>query len=140
MKKLSILLILTLAFASCKTDKKENSEPTKMENVMAIHDEVMPKMGKINSLIQELHTKADTTATGIKYQEAEAKLQEAHKSMMDWMKEFGEKFTPDEILKGQELTKEKKKLLDEEEVKINEVKNKINESISNAETLLNTKN
>ena len=63
-------------------------------------------------------------------------LQEANRSMMDWMQEFGDRFDADEILNGKELTDEKKQWLEEEEEKVKQVKENINSSIANAEKIL----
>jgi predicted transcriptional regulator len=103
---------------------------------MAIHDEVMPKMSTIGKLVGEIKPKVDTTALGQKYDVAMKDLQDAHKSMMDWMKEFGDRFDHDEIMKGAELSEEKQKLLDAEEEKVKVVAEKINGSIERAQALL----
>jgi hypothetical protein len=60
--------------------------------------------------------------------------------MMDWMQGIGKRFDADEIMKGKALTEEKQKWLDEEEEKVNAVKEKINSSIANAEALLTAAN
>ena len=54
MKKYTLIfatLFAALAF-SCKEDKKTevSAETSQMKDVMAIHDEVMPKMSKIGQL------------------------------------------------------------------------------------------
>jgi len=128
------ILTICLLIISCKEEKK--TEPSQMKKVMAIHDEVMPKMGTIGNLVGELSSKEDSTALGIKYLDARTDLQDAHKSMMDWMKNFGDRFDPDEILNGKELTEQKQHWLDEEEVKVNALKVQINESIEKAQKLL----
>jgi len=132
-----IFTLLTLAFLlSCKEKKEAEDTLTQMKEVMAIHDEVMPKMGTIGKLVAELKPKIDSTESGIAYEVAMKDLQAAHKSMMDWMKGFGDRFTSDEILKGAELTEEKKMWLNEEEEKVKALKEQINTSIKNAEKLL----
>ncbi len=128
-----------LVLISCKDSPKseENTDSsTKMEEVMAVHDEVMPRMSTIGKLVAELKPMADTTEQGLQYQKAMLDLQDAHKSMMDWMKGFGDRFDSDEILNGKELTPEKKVWLLEEEVKVNTLREQINSSIENAEELL----
>ncbi|WP_228236371.1 hypothetical protein [Allomuricauda sp. M10] len=142
MKKLPFLYILAVSIfmISCKEEKKAPEEPTQMERVMAIHDEVMPEMGKIGKLVGELKSKVDTTEVGQQYESAMKDLQDAHATMMDWMKEFGDRFNSDEILNGKELSEEKQKWLDEEEVKVQVVKDKINTSITKAEALLAKEN
>ncbi|SHI37573.1 hypothetical protein [Pseudozobellia thermophila] len=134
MKKL--FLFAAIAFL-CLSSCNEQKEPTQMQNVMAIHDEVMPQMGKLGDLVGELNAKEnDSTELGKKYMKAKKDLQAAHKSMMDWMQNFGNRFDPDEILNGKELSEQKQQWLDEEEEKVKELKREITESIANAEALL----
>lgn len=137
-KKALLPLIFSLMIVSCKQEKKstEDQAPTQMETVMAIHDEVMPKMGKIGRLVGELKSKVDTTAQGMAYEKAMKDLQDANKGMMEWMQGFGNRFDSDEIMKGKELSPEKQQWLDEEEAKMKAVKEKINSSIEKAEALL----
>ncbi|XLS28849.1 hypothetical protein ACJD0Z_16825 [Flavobacteriaceae bacterium M23B6Z8] len=141
MKKVfSIIVLVTIVSFSCKTEKDTRYQPTQMERVMAIHDEVMPKMGTIGKLVAELKPKVDTTTTGLAYKQAMIDLQDAHTSMMDWMKGFGDRFDHEEILKGKPLNTQKQQWLDEEEVKVKEMKEKVNSSISKAQKLLEKKN
>lgn len=136
-----ILIVITL-FAilaiSCKEDKKvEVSEAsTQMKEVMAIHDEVMPKMGEIGRLVAALRKKIDADQGNSADKKAMEGLQDAHKSMMDWMKGIGDRFEPDEIMNGKALNEEKKQWLNEEEEKVKIVKEKINSSIAKAKALL----
>jgi len=138
MKKLFSILICTVLFLSfsCKEEKKAPEGSSQMEEVMAIHDEVMPKMGSIGKLVGELKPKVDSTETGKQYEVAMKDLQAANTAMMDWMKEFGDRFDHEEILEGKELSAEKQQWLDEEEEKVKVVKEKINGSIARAEALL----
>ena len=137
------ILLLTLFVSvfclSCKEEKKSEEaapEASKMEEVMAIHDEVMPEMSTIGKLVAELKPKADSTEMGMKYTKAMKDLQDAHKAMMDWMRGFGDRFDSDEILNGKELTDQKKIWLDEEEEKVKALREQINSSIDRAEQLL----
>ena len=109
---------------------------SKMEEVMAIHDEVMPEMSTIGKLVAELKPKADSTEMGVKYSAAMTDLQDAYKSMMDWMKGFGDRFDSDEILNGKELSDQKKIWLEEEEEKVKALREQIYSSIDQAEQLL----
>lgn len=129
---LTTLLLLT---TSCQEQKANKSEE-QMKQVMALHDEVMPKMSTISTLVAELKPLADSLGTESEYHSAMTDLQEAHHSMMDWMKGFGERFTPDEIMNGAPLSEEKTKWLDEEETKMEEVKLKMESSIDRAKQLL----
>lgn len=134
-----ILFILCTGIVILATSCKEQSEPNQMKNVMAIHDEVMPKMGKMGSLVAQLRKKIDSDQGGVIEKKAMEDLQEANASMMDWMQDFGDRFDSDEILNGKELTEQKKQWLNEEEEKMTIIKEKINESIANAENLLDSK-
>lgn len=131
------LFILFLTFISaCKDSPQKSDTPSQMKEVMAIHDEVMPKMGDISKLVATLKSKVDTTESGKEYEKAMIDLQNAHKEMMDWMRSFGDRFNSDEILNDAALSPEKLKWLEEEEQKIKKVKEDINSSIENAEKLL----
>ncbi len=134
MSRLILVLAIIMSTAySCKESKQDSSQ---MKKVLAIHDEVMPKMGTIGSLISTLDEKISEGDTTEQYATARQDLKAAHKSMMDWMKNFGERFDGDEIMKGKSLTEEKQQWLDEEEVKVKALRDQINSSIKNAEDLL----
>jgi hypothetical protein len=141
MKSLKIIFALMLVLfvaTSCKKEIKETSvENSQMQEVLAIHDEVMPKMGTIGKLITQMDEKIKETDSTEAFVNASQYLKDSHKEMMDWMKNFGDSFDSDEILKGKSLTDEKQKLLDEEEAKIKALRDKMNFSIITAEELLN---
>ncbi|SHG52187.1 hypothetical protein [Flagellimonas flava] len=135
-KALTLIVALALMGISCKEKEKTAEGPTQMEQVMAIHDEVMPKMGKLGKLVGELKSKVDTTEMGLKYESSMKELQDANTSMMDWMVNFGNRFDSAEILDGKELTEQKQQWLNEEELKVKALKEQINSSIAKAEALL----
>ncbi len=131
------MLLVTIALITFTTSCKEEKESTQMKQVMAAHDEVMPKMGQLGKLVGELKgMENDSTEIGKQYMEARMDLQDANKAMMDWMQNFGDRFTPDEIMKGAELSEQKQQWLDEEEEKVGAVRDHINSSIENAQNLL----
>lgn len=139
MKKIIVLCtlgILTISL-SCKEEKKDTPQ---MKEVLAIHNEVMPKMTELGNLVGELSSKEDSTKVGMQYKEARIELQAAHRSMMDWMQNFGNRFTPDEILNGKELTDQKQLWLDEEEEKVIVLRQQVNSSIEKANKLLGKEN
>lgn len=138
MKKYALLALVFLTVnLSCKNEQKETKEETRMERVIAVHDEVMPKMGTIGKLISALEPRVDSTSVGTQYKIAKKDLEEAYTYMMDWMKGFGDRFDSDEILEGKALTEQKEAWLIEEENKVNIMKDMINNSIANARALLN---
>ncbi|PIB30894.1 hypothetical protein BFP77_03715 [Maribacter sp. 4U21] len=137
MKKYLLILACVPFLLSCNEEKKnEKEESTQMEHVMAIHDEVMPKMGKLGSLVGKLKPMADSLGAESPEAKTMRELQRANESMMDWMKGFGDRFDSEEILEGKALTPEKQKWLNEEEEKVKAVKEQINTSIEKAEKLL----
>ena len=132
---LSLLLVGSLVIFSCQEAKKDKGL-TKMEEVMAIHDEVMPEMSTISKLVAELKPLVDSTAAGQEYDKAMKDLQAAYKSMMDWMGGFGDRFDHAEIMEGKALSEEKQKWLLEEEVKAKAMRDQILTSIARAKELL----
>ena len=144
MKKFFSILATALLISSisCKDEKKEavKASNEQMKKVMAIHDEVMPKMSVMGSIVGELSSKEDSTEIGLQYKAARSDLQDAHKAMMDWMQGFGSRFDSDEILNGKELTEQKQIWLDEEEEKVRALREQINSSIENAEKKLELNN
>ncbi len=103
------------------------------EEVMAIHDKVMPEMGTINRLAKELKVIAgDSLST--KDQRIEIKkhidaLETADDAMMSWMAEYK--------APGNDLSAEKaKEILQKEKEKISIVRDQMLNSISDAKALL----
>jgi hypothetical protein len=137
MKKLFSLLTIVglLIITSCK-DSKKVDEPSRMEQVMDIHNEVMPKMGTLGKLVGQLKPMADSLGAESIEAKAMKDLQLANKSMMDWMQGFGNRFDSDEIMNGKELSKEKELWLKEEKEKVKKVRADINSSIERAEEIL----
>ena len=137
-KYILFAIFTTMLILCCKNEKKTEKKPTQMQNVMAIHDEIMPKMGVISHLNGELSKKPDSSTIGIEYETAINDLQAANKSMMDWMKGFGDRFDSDEIMNGKALSVQKQEWLDEEEAKVKTLRDQMYESIKNAEALLDS--
>jgi hypothetical protein len=138
-KTLTLFSLLLFLSFSCKDEKKTEMKAStiQMKEVMAIHDQIMPEMGKFGPLVGELSSKEDSTEIGLKYKSAREDLQAAHNSMMKWMQDFGNKFDSDEILNGKELSEQKQKWLAEEQEKIKNLEEEINRSVENAKALLN---
>ncbi|MCW1952580.1 MAG: hypothetical protein KIH80_000180 [Flavobacteriia bacterium] len=142
-KATAIIAVIITGLSSCKSDPKK-PEKTQMQSVMEVHDAVMPKMGTIGRLVKELGTKKDSLSAlespnKIAIQKIEIgldSLKNGHKLMMDWMKDFGSQFTAEEILKGKELSAEKKIALDKEAIKVAKMEAAINGSIDFGEALL----
>lgn len=107
-----------------------------MEEVIASHNQVMSKMLDLSKLVGKLQPKVDKAKKDDKYAIAIEDLKAANKSMVVWMENFGHRFDVEEIMKEKKLTKEKRKWLEEEEVKLEPLQALINSSITKAEKLL----
>ena len=129
------LLSVGLLSLGCKGETSP-SESNKMAEVIAVHDEVMPKMSEIGKLVAQLKPMADSSETGLPYLKAMRDLQDAHAAMMDWMKGFGDRFDYEEVMEGKPLSPEKIALLKDEEVKVKAMRDLVLQSIDSAEKIL----
>jgi hypothetical protein len=134
------VLIITALFFSCgnnQNNSKEKLEKDLYDEVIGIHDEVMPKMSTILSLegqlserMQELDSKNENFQEEIEiYKDQISKLQIADEAMMQWMRNFQveqEGWSHDSVMSYME--KEKKS--------ISLVRNQMLEVIENSEKLL----
>ena len=128
-----------LILVACKNKEAEPEAPagpTQMEQVVAMHDELMPEMSTIGELISKLEATMDTTkADSIKIKVI-ADLKHANNSMMVWMKEFGGAFETDEIMNGAELSPEKKESLNQFESSVHALEAEMRTAIENAKAAL----
>jgi regulator of replication initiation timing len=139
MKKLIFLLPLLAVFACSKTSEQHHSDTSVNEDnpnqalydqVMDIHDEVMPRMGEIQRLKRELTEKIENSPDMVIEQKQElerviSNLDSASHEMMDWM----HKFKPEKDSVDQEKARE---YLEVEMEKIKKVRELMNESIEKA--------
>ena len=130
-----VTMVLLSLFLTLSCAEKKQTD-TRMQEVIAVHDSVMPKMGQIGQLISQLKPLADSSASDSRYTDAIADLQQANTAMMDWMQGFGDRFDYAEIQEGKTLSAQKSEWLDEELVSVKEMARAMNESISQAESLL----
>ena len=108
-----------------------------MERILAIHDEVMPEMGTISGLISQLEPRFLADSTLVTYGTAVDELKQANGAMMQWMMDFSEEFTTDEIMGKTLIQDEKQALLDRYEASANRLKDQMLGSIEKAQGLLN---
>jgi len=132
MRTLTLLTLITIFFTSCGPDQKA-IQKAKFDEVMAIHDEVMPKMGTIRKLAKSFQVKADSlisvdslSSDVQEYANVAIELQGASESMMVWMRAFSE---PEEGTAHEEVLK----FYDEELSKVMEVREKMLSAIEKAE-------
>jgi hypothetical protein len=141
---LGSLFLISVIFFGCKPkahDEHEHDADAKdvvetkgnqelYDEVMKIHDEVMPKMNDIHKLKMELKEKLAkapklTAADKMKIDLMIAKLDSAGESMMIWMREFQP--VPDSL--GEEKAKQ---YLESEMEKVKKVRERIQETLKEA--------
>lgn len=98
------------------------------QEIMAVHDEVMPKMGKIRSLEKQFRSVALTSPDSSELIRQAESLSNANEAMMIWMREFNSNF------QGSDL--EKREYLLAQKIKIYHVKDLMNSSLSQGEKLM----
>lgn len=130
---LLILFAVSLMTVSCFHVSKEGEHDAhheildKLHNeVMSIHDEVMPKMGEIMNFKSKARVELDSILSlgeseleerKLKLMEVHAQLTEADKAMMDWMHEFDPNIDSATHEKAIEYFKsEKKKIAEVKEI------------------------
>jgi hypothetical protein len=136
MKKI-ILLAIVVSFLGCNKQSDKNLDLIQNE-VMAIHDEVMPKMGDILNLKEKLNkqltntdsTKAEYVIIKSKIDSLKSQLVDADNQMMDWMNEYN----VDTLMAINE--EEGMKYLQAEKQKLTLIKAKTNQSIEAAKLFL----
>lgn len=134
---LGILACMFFGYA-CKSRTSDATLKVLADQVMAVHDEVMPKMGTLHTLKKKLSNKseeileaeADNMSQSLqeiaKHQSA---LEDAEDKMMEWMHSYDRNW-------HEKPGEEAKLYLTEEKKRISEVKTAILESITNAEKFL----
>jgi len=131
------LIFLSLAlFLSCQENPKDSEKYAQMERILAIHDEVMPEMGTISGLISQIEPMYAADSTKVSFAKATEQLKEANGAMMQWMMDFSEDFTTDEIMGKTKIDQAKQSDLDRYEDSANRLKNQMHSAIKNAENLL----
>lgn len=87
--RITLPLILLLAFTACGDSKKEVLELK--EKVIAVHDVIMPDMDNINILERQISSMKAITTDETQKARLEQALSDLHKAddgMMDWMRDF----------------------------------------------------
>jgi hypothetical protein len=158
MNKLILAIVTALIIISCNNSNDKKHEEHKghnkeipatkqdslMADVMAGHDEVMPKIGKVKGAQKEAQRLLDSVAgLSAKAQAAAAGLQTNLRTLIDdlnyadfamdkWMVEFSLDSMKDNV-------EQRIKYLADEKMKVNKVKDAILNSLANADSLLKKK-
>lgn len=87
---------MLVVVAAC-SDEQQKQKDELMKQVMAAHDEVMPKMGDLRKTAKALQAQADSlsaltdqdyTPRVVELRQAAQKIEEANEGMMAWMRQF----------------------------------------------------
>lgn len=128
MKKILLsVVVVSMVFACSKSEDKQKKM---IEEVMAVHDEVMPKMDEIMTLKGQLDSISKVSPDSAKAKGLYVSLDSADVQMMEWM----EKYNPDQV-KGKS-EEEVIKYYESEKNKIVKVKELTNTSIEEAKAFL----
>lgn len=127
-------MLIVLFLCSCTPNEKVREDKLYQE-VIDIHDEVMPKMGEVMRLEKELDKNIDqlksTDSTPSRPSRIEhlttlkKNLKDADEYMMNWMREFNNDM-------NSMTHEEKMEYLEKEKLKIQEVRSQVNMAIQNA--------
>ncbi|MBK6363076.1 MAG: hypothetical protein IPF52_06040 [Saprospiraceae bacterium] len=130
MQKLVYFIVFSVLFLSCQSKKEQLQNPL-YEEVMFIHDEVMPKMGQMHKLKKELKSLKDKHPQSIDSILSAIKvIDDADEGMMVWMAEF----------RMPEKKSETTAYLEKEKVKIQKVSDDMYYSMELAQKLINSLN
>lgn len=134
--RLALLFLASAVLFSCQPNQEELNQIKRAE-VIAVHDEVMPKIGQLKKLEKEAKKKIEMlqmgkTVDSLQIQELKAlafDLNQAYDAMFVWMRQYkteDEEKTPEEI----------KVYLEDQALKIDEVNDQIKAILSKSEEVL----
>lgn len=129
----ALTLLVSYLILSCANPLIEENKKLR-EQIIGVHDEVMPKMGELKALEKKASEQADSlyaqdstaTAEIESLRSLASQLNQAHEDMFVWMRQYSleeEGKTPEEI----------KIYLDEQWVKVNQVNKSIQSALQQAE-------
>lgn len=109
----NLLLAFFLLACGGSTQSEQSDQTTLKEEVMAVHDEVMPKMGELRSMEKKLRAKGDSllasdSLLAQKHIAAADAIKHANDGMMTWMRSFDPNYegTEEEIKSYMESQKD----------------------------------
>jgi uncharacterized protein YoxC len=137
MKKTLTFTLMTLIWLMSCDEKKKETKDVLYDQVMEVHDEIMPKMGDIMKYKKQLKIKMEELAADPemnaekieKVKQAITELDNSHEDMMAWMREFNPDF------EGM-VTEEVMQYLNEQKVKIEQVGKETYAALNSAEELI----
>lgn len=135
--KISTAILLLSIIACQSNDPNHIAQESLKDELMVVHDEVMPKMGEIHKLKKQLKKLSTESTVGENGKVEEIKntirdLERADDGMMDWMANFK---SPSK-LRSEKSHEEIMAYLKNEKEKIEQVKNDMLQSIDQAKKLV----
>lgn len=132
--RLTLFTFFFFLVIGCGQSEKEKNQALK-DQVIAIHDEVMPKMGELKALKREIDEKATNLRAELSESELEDlsrisnDLDQAFEGMFVWMRQFKTDYT--------DMTEDEiKEYLLDQKVKVEKVNVDIKTSLSDAKEAL----
>lgn len=122
------VFVASLALLSCQNE---------MEAVVAVHDELMPKMTTISRLQEQLSESLPDSIRSEQQQAVIDELEAANNAMMNWMQDFGTAFDFEEINKGKPLTAAKQDSLKKYVLSVAALKTQMLKAIENGQEAFN---
>ncbi|MFT7382339.1 MAG: hypothetical protein ACI9Z3_002233 [Roseivirga sp.] len=131
MKKTLALLALFLVFACAK---KDNGEAL-VNEVLNIHDEVMPKIGEVMALRKKVLDKVEGSTNPDELRDIAKSLEEAQQGMMLWMNDWSKNSAP--FVNNEKTQEEKMDYLNAEKQRVTKVKDDIEKAIKEGKAAIN---
>lgn len=134
--RISLIFSLVLVINSCGPNQKDLNDASRTE-IIAVHDEVMPKMGQLKSFEKKALQKAEEFAAmdstdAAKVEEMKVlamELDQAYEAMFVWMRQY-------ETEDGERSLEEVKAYLEEQMVSVTEVNQLMKSALTKADSLL----
>lgn len=137
--------VSVLTYTNCQTSDDVKSESTVQEStaiqenwdeIMAVHDEIMPISMKLPPIWEEIDTLLNDAneAEAIELKVLSADLKKAHKDMYDWMEDA--RLIKERITNASES--ELEAVVEKEKLRIEQIKKETNEAFETAKKRLKT--
>lgn len=134
MRSLLVFFCVLLLLSSCGQDYDTQAE---IDKIMAIHDEVMPKMSQVMKLKKQVLQMADESKDSLqvkKLHELAHILDQSNEGMMVWMRQWSKSANPH--IEEKTDIELRKAFFAAQTEKVIQVRNDINSSIIKAESVL----
>ena len=128
-KKTTILILFIFMIVSCGPNHNDAEVKQLYEEVMTIHDDVMPKISDITKLRRKIRKDKQESVESLQHI---TDLEKADDAMMDWMSDFQKYKTYNDSTKESKM-----KYLNNEKLRIQSVSDQMYGSLESAKKYLN---